>query len=240
MQNKNILITICARGGSKGVKNKNIKLLCGQPLIYYTIKQSKEWGKASRIIVSTDSEEIANVAKRYGVDVPFIRPRELAQDDTGKSEVIRHAWLTAEKYYKEVFDIIVDLDVTSPVRTVLDLDTSLEIFNQKKPAVLFSVIEARKNPYFNMVEVSEDGHVNLSKKPNRPILCRQTAPKVYEANAAIYFYDREFLMDKSNQSIITDKSAIYVMGNKYSIDIDTELDFEFVQFLVEKGLMSFG
>ena len=117
----NLLITICARGGSKGVKGKNTRSLVGKPLICYTIKQAKEWGRGKHIVVSTDSEEIAQVAKEFGVEVPFIRPAELATDISGKISAIRHAFIASEKIYREKYDMVMDLDVTSPIRKVSDL-----------------------------------------------------------------------------------------------------------------------
>ena len=123
----NILITICARGGSKGVKDKNIRLLSGKPLITHTIDLAKNWDKASKIICSTDSDRIAEVARQSGAEIPFIRPVELATDSVGKIDVIRHALINCEKKYNLRYDIIVDLDCTNPMRTIEDLDNCLKI-----------------------------------------------------------------------------------------------------------------
>lgn len=250
----NLLITICARGGSKGVKGKNIRLLLGKPLIYYTIKQAKDWGKGSRIIVSTDSEEIAEVAKEFGAEVPFIRPADLATDTAAKIPVIRHALDFCENFYKrslkgnsfqeelsrfpykEKYDLIMDLDVTSPLRKVSDLENALNLFLQKKPKTLFSVVPAHRNPYFNMVEETDDGRVVLSKKGN--FASRQQAPRVYDMNASIYIYDRAFLQNKKNTSPISDNSIIYVMDELSRTDIDSELDFNFIEYLVKEGIIS--
>ena len=127
----NILLTIAARGGSKGVKKKNIKLLAGRPLISYTIAQAKRWGKAKHIVVTTDSLEIAKAAKKFGADVPFLRPKNLATSTASKVDVIKHALIASENYYKQKFDVVVDLDVTSPIRTVKDLDNCLKLFLRK-------------------------------------------------------------------------------------------------------------
>jgi len=229
-----ILLTICARGGSKGVKNKNIREISGKPLIVYTIETAKKWGKANRIVCSSDSNDILEIAEKHGVDIPFIRPKELSNDDVGKVEVIRHAAVECEKKYNEKYDIIVDLDVTAPIRSKHDLDNCLKIFNEKKPDVLFSVVKARKNPYFNMVEEKADGFVKIVKPLENDVLSRQNAPKVYDLNASIYFYDREFLFDKKNETVTsTDKAAIYVMDDISAVDIDSELDFRFIEFLIE-------
>lgn len=232
----NLLITICARGGSKGVKEKNIRLLVGKPLIFYTIKQAKEWGRAKHIIISTDSEEIAKVAKKFGAEVPFIRPADLAADTAAKIPVIRHALSFCEDFYKEKYNLIMDLDVTSPVRKVSDLENALNLFLQRKPKTLFSVVNARKNPYFNMVEVGEDGKAHICKLGGN-FIRRQDAPKVYDANASIYIYDREFLTDGKEDNVISDNSIVYVMHDKSRIDIDSELDFKFIDFLVEENII---
>jgi len=234
----NILIPICARGGSKGVKNKNIRELAGKPLIAYTIDTAKKWGKADKIICSTDSKEIADIAQKYGIEVPFMRPKELATDSSGKIPAVRHALIECEKIYGKKYDIVVDLDVTSPIRTENDLDNCLKVFLEKDADFLLSAVEARKNPYFNMLELSEDGFAEVSKKLPQSFVRRQDAPKVYSANASIYFHKRDFLLDKrSNFPLKSKKMALYVMDETASVDIDTEIDFKFVEFLIEKRVV---
>ncbi len=233
---KNILITICARGGSKGVKDKNIRELSGKPLISFTIETAKRWGKAKRIICSTDSNRIADTALKHGAEVPFIRPVELATDTIGKVPVIRHALRSCEKKYGETYDIIIDLDVTSPVRTIEDLNKCMKTFLEKQADVLFSVVEARKNPYFNMVELNKEGYAEVSKKPAEGVFRRQDAPKTYDLNASIYFFDRKFLLDEKNDSVLSSKkTAIHIMDQISAVDIDNELDFKFIEFLTERG-----
>jgi len=231
-----ILVTVCARGGSKGVKGKNVRLLNGKPLISCTIKQALDWGKASRIVVSTDSEEIANISREYGAEVPFIRPSDLATDRAGKVPVIRYALLESERVYREKYDIIVDLDVTAPIRTIQDLDSALELFDVKSPKTLFSVVAAHKNPYFNMVEIDKQGKAHLSKRPVDPVLRRQDAPTVYSMNASIIMFARDFLLDESNLSAQSDNSIPYVMDEIASIDVDREIDLKFIEFLIKEGL----
>lgn len=232
-----ILVTVCARGGSQGVKGKNIRLLNGKPLISYTIAQALNWDKASRVVVSTDSEEIASIGRGYGAEVPFIRPNDLATDRAGKVSVIRHALLESERIYKEKYDIIVDLDVTAPIRTIQDLDSALELFDVKNPKILFSVVAAHKNPYFNMVEIDRHGKAHLSKIPVDPVLRRQDAPAVYSMNASIIMFRRDFLLDESNCSAQSDNSIVYEMSEFAGIDIDREIDFKFIEFLVKEGVV---
>ncbi len=234
----NILITICARAGSKSVKRKNIRLLNGKPLIYYTIKQAFDWGKASRVVVSTDSEKIAKIAREHGAEVPFIRPAELATDNTPKLPVIRHALLESEHIYNEIYDITIDLDVTAPIRTVHDLDKALKLFLEKRPKTLFSVVHAHKNPYFNMVELNKKSKVLVSKNLDKTIFRRQDAPKVYNMNASILFIKRDYLLDETQNSAISDNSIVYIMDEVASIDIDREIDFKFVEFLIKEEIIS--
>lgn len=232
----NLLITICARDGSKGVKGKNIRFLAGKPLIYYTIKQAKEWREGKRIVVSTDSEEIAKVAKGFGANVPFIRPLDLATDTAGKVGVIKHALTSCEEIFGEVYDAVMDLDVTSPIRKVSDLENAFNLFLEKRPKTLFSVVNAHRNPYFNMVEETADGKVQLCKEGK--FVRRQDAPKVYDMNASIYIYDRKFLLDESNESAVSDNSVIYIMSDESRMDIDSELDFKFIEFLIKENIIS--
>lgn len=235
---ENILLIIAARGGSKGVKGKNIRDLCGKPLISYTIAQAKKWGKADRIICSSDSQDIISLAKEYGAEAPFIRPHELATDFAGKKDVLMHALKKAEEHYAEQYQIIVDLDVTAPIRKISDIDGAYKLFVQKRPKSVFSVTPCRKNPYFNMIEANPDGYAVLVKKPDSQLLRRQDAPLVYDMNASICVYSKEYLLDDKNKSVISDRSLVYIMDELSSFDIDKEIDFNFVEFLVTKGVVS--
>lgn len=232
-----ILAVVAARGGSKGVKGKNIKALKNKPLIAYTIKQAVKWGKFNRFIVSTDSRKIADIALSYGAEAPFLRPAELAGDNVGKLDVLRHALIKSEEYYGVKFDALLDLDATAPVRAVKDIDNIVKIFKEKKANCVFSAVKARKNPYFNMVEIRPDGSVVICKKPPTAVMSRQSAPAVYELNASIYIYNREFLLDADNKTPISDKSFLYEMDEKSAVDIDTELDFRFIEFLIKEGMV---
>lgn len=233
----NLLITICARAGSKGVEGKNIRKLAGKPLIYYTIKQALEWGKGKRVIVSTDTEEIARVAKKFGAQVPFLRPKKLAGDKAVKEEAIRHALQESEKLFNETYDYVMDLDATAPVRRVGDLEKAFKLFKKEKPKTLFSVVPSRRNPYFNMVEEVKKKRVTYSK-PNANIHRRQDAPKVYDMNASIYIYSRDYLLKEKNNKPVTDNSIAYVMHEHSRHDIDSEIDFKFIEFLIKEKIVS--
>lgn len=230
-----ILGTICARGGSKEVKNKNIRELAGKPLIAYTIECLKKWKKADRIVCSTDSEKIAEIARLYGAETPFLRPKELATDNAPKLNVIQHAVKFCEEKNKTKYDIIVDLDPTAPLRNQKFLEESFKKFLASGANNLYSVCKARKNPYFNMVELDENGYAHLCKKSS--VACRQEAKAVYELNASIYIYNRDFLLNTN--SLHSDKTVIYEMPDVASVDIDSELDFQFVEFLLKNGVFKF-
>jgi len=230
-----ILGTICARGGSKGVKNKNIRNLLGKPLIAYTIEYFTKWNKADRIVCSTDSKEIADIAKKYGAEIPCFRPPELATDTASKIPVLQHILKICEKEDSCEYEIIVDLDPTAPLRKRKFLEEAFKKFIDSNADVLFSVTKAHKNPYFNMVELDKNGYAHLSKAGsfNR----RQDAPQVYELNASIYIYKRDFLL-KTN-SVFSDKSIIYEMPDIVSIDIDREKDFLYIEFLLKNEVFEF-
>jgi CMP-N,N'-diacetyllegionaminic acid synthase len=232
-----ILVSICARKGSKEIKNKNIIPLAGQPLIVHTIRQALGWGKADRIVVSTDSSAIAAVARDHGAEVPFMRPARLAGDQVGKVAVIRHLLIEAEKIYKQEFSILVDLDVTAPYRKKKDLDACLKIFKRKRPKTLMSGVPCRKNPYFNMVERTPNGRIHICKKPPSLVTSRQKAPQVFEINASIYFYSREYLLDEQNVSALSNDSLIYEMSQVFAGDIDTIQDIKYIEFLIQEGML---
>ena len=225
-----VLCTICARGGSKGLPNKALKLINDKPLIAYTIEQALNSKVFDHILVSTDSKIINKKAKSFGADAWFIRPKELATDTANKISVIRHALHESEKYYKKKFDIIVDLDITSPLRYISDIKNALKFFLKKKGNNLISACPSKKNPYFNMVEIKK-GKLKIIKKTKKQLTRRQDAPKTYEMNASIYIWNRKTLL--SNKELITNKTVLYKMSEKQSIDIDTENDLDIVKFLIK-------
>lgn len=227
-----VIATICARGGSKGVPGKNIRVLCGKPLIAHTIEVARRCRLIDRIIVSTDDPKIAEVAREYGAEVPFLRPKELAQDDTPKLPVIRHAVQFMETQEGYCPDIVVDLDATSPLRTEKDIEACIKMVRDEEANNVFSVTEAHRNPYFNMIEIV-DGKVRPVKEPDQPITRRQDAPQVYDENASIYVWKRDILMN--NDSLYLDKTKIYLMP-RWAIDIDSETDFKFVEFTLRRGI----
>ncbi len=234
----NILITICARGGSKGLKNKNIKPLNNIPLIIYSINLAIEFSKIykSDIAISSDSKEILKIASKNGLSTEYIRPKILCGDNVGKIETIEHLLFHEENYRNKKYDIILDLDVSSPLRNLNDLILAYKkLINNKEALNLFSVNNSSKNPYFNMVEIGENDYVHLVKKGK--FLTRQSAPRVYELNASFYFYKRLFF-ELKNKYVITKKSIMYEITH-ICFDIDNQIDFEFMNYLVKNNKLNF-
>ncbi len=229
----NVLCTICVRGGSKGVKNKNIKGLNGKPLIAYTIEQAKASGLFEHIVISTDSDNIASIAKQYGAEVFFKRSEEMASDTAGKLDAIKDAFKRSEEYYNKTFDYLIDLDATAPLRSVEDIINSFTQFKENNNDNLITAMPSRRSPYFNLVEQDKDGKVYLSKKLDGAVVRRQDAPKSYDMNASIYIWKRDIILNES--SIFLEKTGLYVMPEERSIDIDNELDFKFVEFLMREN-----
>ena len=229
----NTLCTVCLRGGSKGVPGKNLRPLLGKPLMEYTILQAMESQLLDDIVISTDSEDIASIARKMGLHVWFLRPKHLASDQAAKIPVIIHALHEAEKYYNKKYSIIVDLDATSPLREMSDIDKSMEQFLNADSSNLVTVCKARKNPYFNMIE-KRNGQYKIVKEMETPIIRRQDAPEIFEMNASIYIWKRSCLL--SNQSIINKDTDCYVMPEDKSLDIDSESDFRYVEYLMKNRL----
>ena len=226
----NIICVISARGGSKGVSGKNMRMLAGKPLIAWSILQAKNCKDISKVVVSTDSKEIADIALEYGAEVPFMRPDNLAIDEAGKWTVWQHALAACEKNYNTPVDIYVDLDCTSPLRTSLDISAAIEKFKASQADGLFTICEARKNPYFNMVEIV-NGKLQLSKEPEKKIVRRQDAPKVYEHVASIYVLQPKFI--RSGTGLLSGNLVGFDIGQEKSLDIDTEFDFKLMELLMK-------
>lgn len=219
------IVLIPARGGSKGVPGKNIKLLNGKPLISFTIEAARQICSEDKIHVSTDDAEIVKVVGNEGIDVPYIRPRELATDTSSSYDVILHEirYLELIKYEPE---ILILLQPTSPFRTGKHIEEALAIYDSTCDLVV-SVKESKSSPYFNLMEENASGYLTKSK-PN-DFTRRQDCPPVYELNGAIYIYNFEKL--KNEGPIGIKKIKKYVMDEKSSHDIDTIYDWQVAEFI---------
>ncbi len=232
---RNIICTILARGGSKGVKNKNIKLMNGLPLIAHSIIQAQKTNLFSSIIVSSDSDDILNIARDFKVDHLIKRPHELADDNAPKIPAIQHAVLETEKKINTKFDYIIDLDPTSPLRNVEDIINAFNMLLNENATNIITACPSRKSPYFNMVKINNENVATLPIQLDQNIFRRQDSPKVYDMNASIYIWSSESLFRSKN--LWQERTKLYVMPEERSIDIDTELDFEIVDLLLRKKII---
>ncbi len=231
-----IIGLIPARGGSKSVPRKNIRLLAGKPLIAHTIKEAKKSKYLSRIIVSTDDWEIADIARQFGAEVPFMRPKKLAQDTTLDLPVFKHAlaWLKENENYTP--DIIVHLRPTSPLRQAEHIDAGIrQILKHKKASSVRSVCEPGQNPY-KMWRVNK-GYLspllgygkNGVELFNAP---RQKLPKVYWQTASVDVIRYDTIM--KNNSMSGGRILPLLIDGKYSLDLDTELDFQIAEEIIKR------
>ena len=226
------LCTICARGGSKGVPNKNIRQMAGKPLIVHSILQAQSSGLFEAVAVSSDSMKILDISKNFGVDYSVLRPKELASDLAPKLPAIQHCVNEVETLSGKKFDVIVDLDATSPLRITKDIEGAVKLLEDKNVSNVITGCPARRSPYFNLVEQDERGCVHLSKPPEQIITRRQDAPECFDMNASIYVWNRSGLI--GSKSLFNRDTLLFVMPEERSIDVDHEWEFEYVEFLFNK------
>ena len=226
------LAVICARGGSKGVPHKNTRLLGDIPMIAHTINQAKDSGLFSEIAVSSDSDDILGIAHDFGIRHLISRPAELASDTAPKIPAIRHCCVAVEQV-SEKFDYIADLDCTVPYRLLSDITGAFALIESRNVSSLISGTAARKIPYFNLVELTEEGFVRISKSAQPPLVRRQDAPDCFDMNASIHIWQRSTLFSSDDR--LHPDTILFEMPFERSIDIDTELEFELNEFLMKRA-----
>lgn len=233
MNKPKVLATICARKGSKGVPGKNIKLLEGKPLIQYTLECAKKSSVIDEIIISTDSDEILDLVEKLGFPTKYKRPAEFAQDHSAKIDAIKHVTEYVERTKGFFPDIIVDLDIGVPLRHSDDINAAVEkLYLSPEMEAIVTVYPSERSPYFNMVEKKENGFYSLIKTPNPPVVRRQDAPIVYSITPAIFAWKRNCL---HITHLYEGKWGIHEMPIERSIDIDTDFEFNLVEFLMKKS-----
>lgn len=228
-----ILATICMRGGSKGVPEKNIKLLNGKPLVFYTIECAKNSELINDIVVSSDSDKMLNIANELGVQKVYKRPNYLATDGASKWDVFINVIEQYEKENNIEVQYLVDLDVTVPLRKPIHIDSAIKMMLANDADVIITGYEPERNPYFNMMEITEDNYAQIVKKSQKPIICRQDAPKVFSLTPAVYVIKKSALKNFKHWSEA--KCLIYEIPRENAVDIDTPFDFKIVEFLMNNN-----
>ena len=230
-----ILFTICGRAGSKGVKNKNIRNFIGKPLPYYTLSLIDLFLKKRKdieydIVVNSDSNELINIMKSNSlrkVDI-IERDESLAGDTVGKIDVIRNCYEEMTRNKRVSYDIVVDADITSPLRTVSDIENLIDTHTQKDADVTTSVTSARRNPYFNQVKKTDNGIKRVIKSD---FTARQQAPEIFDMNASLYAYKPEYL--NTNKGVLDGYCEMIEMRDTAVLDVDSEDDFEYMQLIAQ-------
>ncbi|HJP60614.1 MAG TPA: acylneuraminate cytidylyltransferase family protein [Gemmatimonadaceae bacterium] len=228
-----VLGAVCARGGSKGIPRKNLRLLGNRPLIGLAIECARRATTLDKVVVSTDDEEMAAVARSFGAEVPFLRPSELAQDHTSKWDVFRHLVESYEQISGERVSTLVDLDTGVPLRSPGDIDGCVRLLEKSDGDVVVTAYASERNPYFNMVERGSDGYMKVVKVQDPPIVARQLAPQVYSLSPSVYAIKRDALWryDHWSQS----RLQVYEVPRERAIDIDTDTDFALVECLMTRS-----
>lgn len=230
-----ILFTICGRAGSKGIKNKNLKDFLGYPLPFYTVSVIDLFEKNNSqyncdIVLNTDSTELMNLFETK-LSIPYLivkRDTKLGQDNTPKIEVVRNSYLIVKDRLGKEYDMIIDLDITSPMRMVTDLERLVDKKRNSDADVVFSVTNSRRNPFFNMVIKTEKGFERVIKSDYN---ARQEAPEAFDMNASMYAYSPNFLVKK--KGIFDGKCDVIKMLDTAVLDIDNERDFELMEVIGE-------
>jgi CMP-N,N'-diacetyllegionaminic acid synthase len=232
----NILVTVCGRSGSKGIKNKNLLTLEKKPLILYTLSvielfKKKHLNDNIDVVISSDSTELHSIVESIkSIKVYHInRPEYLSSDHASKVSVISHALKDIESKQKDKYDVVIDVDITSPIRRVSDIDNVLNTFNTNKFDVVFSVTNSRRNPYFNMVVKNDLGFYERVIKSN--FNTRQEAPEIYDMNASIYAYSPIFL--DNSTTVFQGKCGVSLMKDTAVLDIDNLHDYELLEIITD-------
>ncbi|MGD1935457.1 MAG: cytidylyltransferase domain-containing protein [Candidatus Phaeomarinobacter sp.] len=226
------LATILARGGSKGLPGKNVRMIAGRPLIAHSVSHALEAALFDAVVVSSDDEAILAAGKAAGATHLVTRPVEMASDEAGKLPGLRHCVAEMEARLGASFDVIADLQPTSPTRLASDIHDAVSMQAKLGVANVISGTEAKSSPYFNLVEEQAGGAVALSKASVGDVVRRQDAPRCFDLNGSIYVWRRDALMD--GDGLWFADTHLYEMPAERSVDIDTEVDFLFADFLMSR------
>ncbi len=223
---------IFARGGSKGLPGKNIRPLGGKPLMAWSIEHALAVKRVARVIVSTDSHEIAAVARAHGAEVPFIRPEELARDDSPEWLAWRHALNYLLDEEGVLPDAMVSVPTTAPLRSPLDIENCLDVYEKGGADMVITVTDAHRSPYFNMVKANADGTVGLVIPPQSVVARRQDVPTVFDMTTVAYVARPEFVL--THNATFEGRVRHVHVPLERAIDIDTLLDFRIAECLLSQ------
>lgn len=230
---KTVLAIIPARGGSKGVPRKNVKDLCGKPLIAWTIEEALKSKYIDRLIVSTEDDEIAEISKKYGAEVPFVRPKELAEDTSKAIDTYIYTVNKLRYDFKYRPDIILILQATSPFRKTKHIDEALNLFINKQADSVISVMEIDNYPEW-LKKITQEGKLIDYIDSTKNYLNRQEIDEYYVPNGAIYIFKTEIITNL--KTYYTDDTYAYIMQKEESIDIDTKFDFKIAQLILKETM----
>jgi CMP-N-acetylneuraminic acid synthetase len=228
-----IVAFIFARGGSKGLPGKNILNFAGKPLIVWAIEQAKSISRIDKVIVSTDSEEIAGIALKAGAEVPYLRPKDLASDSAPEWMAWRHAlnnYKNSEGTYPRV---MLSLPATSPLRSLMDIENCLDTYEAAKADAVIGITDAHKSPYFNMVVKDKSQELNLVMRPDRAISRRQDAERIYDLTTVAYAIRPDFIF--ACESLFEGVVKSFDVPQERAIDIDTAFDFKVAELLFKSA-----
>lgn len=225
-----ILGLICARGGSKGLPGKNIRPIAGKPLIAWAIEQARAVARVGRPIVSTDSEEIAAVARQWGAEVPFMRPAELARDDSPELLAWRHALCYVRDQVGSLPDALAVIPATAPLRLPQDIEACLDEFTRSEADLVLTVSDAHNNPYFNMIRKDKAGYVHRMIASAETPIRRQDAPIAYNVTTVAYVSNPRYILNCS-ELLAGRVRAVHIPPER-AFDIDTLLDFRIAEWLM--------
>ena len=229
--NQYIVGFIFARGGSQGVPGKNIRLLAGKPLIAHAIETAFQSEFINRVIVSTDDKKIAQVAQDFGAEVPFIRPKELAQNDSPEWLAWQHAIQTLkEQDNGRELDVFVSIPPTAPLRTTEDVDNAIQTFLASDADIVITAKKACRHPSFNMITLDELNCAKLVLPLDKQIIRRQDAPPIYDMTTVAYVANPKFIME--SKTVFEGRVKAVIIPEERALDIDTELDFQFAEYLM--------
>lgn len=231
---KNIVALICARGDSKGIKNKNLLKIGKKSLLRISIEQAKKIKSIKKIFVSTDSKKIAKEAIKYGAIVPFIRPKNLAKDTTPEILVWRHAISFLNEKLKINPDYIVSLPTTSPLRKLSDINACIKKSITSNLDVLFTATESSRNPFFNMIKKQNKKISTVCNKSSKKYTRRQDAPTCYDLCTVCYVFKPKFIL--KNKDLYSGNVDFFEVSKKSSIDIDTRFDYKLAKLLYNYNL----